>query len=504
MKKLKKLIPIILIVVMLFSGCSSAASSTGTAEEASAVPAVALSAVVSSTSAIVVDSEFTTKDLTVDYDDSTATHVTLNGTSIQVTGDGAAASDGTLTISAAGTYVVTGELSDGQIIVDVGDEDKVRIILNGVTINCSHSAPIYVKNADKVFITLNENTENTLTDGSEYVQTDDNTVDGVIFSKADLTINGEGNLNITANYKHAIVSKNDLVITGGTYNITAVSDGLSGKDCVKIKDGSFNITTSDGQGITSKNDEDTTKGYAYIAGGTITINDCYEGIEGTAIVVEGGTIDITAQDDGFNSASASTTESSTGDAMGPGGGAMGNDENCYLSIAGGTITVNAQGDGLDSNGNVYISGGTVTVCGPTNGGNGAMDYNGIADVSGGTVVIVGSTGMAQGFSDTSTQYSLLYNLTSVCAAGTEVTLTDADGNEIVSYTPDKEYQSVVISTSDLEEGATYTLTCGDQTADIQLTSVVTSNGSTGMGMGGDRPSKGEMGGPGQGNMPQPE
>ena len=114
--------------------------------------------------------------------------------------------------------------------------------------------------------------------------------------------------------------------------------------------------------------------------------------------------------------------------------------------------------------------------------------------------------MAQGFSDTSTQYSLLYNLTSVCAAGTEVTLTDADGNEILSYTPDKEYQSVVISTSDLEEGATYTLTCGDQTADIQLTSVVTSNGSSGMGtgMGGDRPSKGEMGGPGQGNMPQPE
>ena len=176
---------------------------------------------------------------------------------------------------------------------------------------------------------------------------------------------------------------------------------------------------------------------------------------------------------------------------------MGNDANCYLSIAGGTITVNAGGDGLDSNGSMYISGGTITVSGPTDGGNGALDYNGTADVSGGTVLVAGSTGMAQGFSDTSTQYSLLYNLTSVCAAGTKVTLTDADGNVVASYTPDKEYQSVVISTPDLKSGATYTLTCGSQTADIQLTSVVTSNGNTGMGQGmGNRPQKGGPGGTG--------
>ena len=319
MKKLKTLIPILLIAAMLFTGCSSAATSTSTTTDsasASTAAAVALSAVVSSTSAIVVDPEFTTRDLKVDYVDSEATHITLDGSNIKVTGDGASAADGTLTISAAGTYVISGKLTDGQIVVDAGDSDKVTIILNGVTINCSDSAPVYVKNADKVFITLNEGTENTLTDGSQYVQTDDNTVDGVIFSKADLTINGAGTLNITANYKHGIVSKNDLVITGGTYNITAVSDGLNGKDCVKIKDGTFNITTSDGQGITSKNDKDTTKGYVYIAGGTITIHNSYEGIEGTAIIIEGGTIDITAKDDGFNSASASTTENSSGDRHG--------------------------------------------------------------------------------------------------------------------------------------------------------------------------------------------
>lgn len=165
---------------------------------------------------------------------------------------------------------------------------------------------------------------------------------------------------------------------------------------------------------------------------------------------------------------------------------MENDTNVYVSIAGGTINVNASGDGLDSNGNLYISGGNITVSGPTNNGNGALDYNGTADITDGTIVAAGSTGMAQGFSDSSTQCSLLYNLTSACAAGTEIKLTDASGNIIVSYTPDKTYQSVVISSSALVQGSTYTLICGSQTVDIPLTSVVTSNGQTG------------MGGPGQG------
>ena len=488
-KRLKKFLPVILIITILLTGCTSA--NAGTNEDATSAAgtnsSAILSAVVSPTSEIVVDPEFTANDLKVDYEDSSATHIALDGSDIQVTGDGASVSDGVLTIRAAGTYVVTGKLSDGQILVNAEDTDKVRLILNGVTIHCSDDAPIYVKNADKVFITLNENTVNTLTDGSEYVQSDDNTVDGVIFSKADLTINGAGTLNITANYKHAIVSKNDLVITGGTLNITAVKNALSGKDCVKIKDGILNISSISGKGITSKNDKDTTKGYIYISGGTITITNSTEGIEGTAIIVEGGTIDLSTQDDGFNAASASTaTETSAGAQRGGSGrpGGSENDTNCYLSIAGGTITVNASGDGLDSNGSIYISGGIINVSGPTANNNGSLDYNNTADITGGTIIVAGSAGMAQGFSDTSSQYSLLYNFTSTCAAGTEITLTDVNGNVIVTYTPDKEYQSVVISTPDLEKGATYTLTSGSQTADMELTAMVTSNGATGMGMGG--------------------
>ncbi|URN84553.1 carbohydrate-binding domain-containing protein [Acetobacterium wieringae] len=484
MKRLKRMIPFLLVIMVFLGGCSSNSQTTtaeSTAEAVTETTAV-LSAVVSPTSTVVVDPEFTDRDLETSYDDATAVQVTLDGSTIQVTGDGATASNGVLTITKEGTYVVTGNLSDGQIVVAAADTDKIQIVLNGATINCADNAPIYVKSANKVFITLAANTVNTLTDGSAYVQTDDNTVDGVIFSKADLTLNGEGTLNITANYKDAIVSKDDLVITGGTYTINAAKNGLSAKDAVKIKDGTITITAPNGKAITSQNDEDATKGYVYIAGGTIKITNSNEGIEGTAIVVEGGTIDLISKDDGFNAASPGAAETESG---GRGAG-MEADSNAYLSIAGGTIFVNASGDGLDSNGNVYISGGTVEVSGPTNNGNGALDYNGTADVSGGTVVIAGSTGMAQSFSETSTQASLLYNLTSSCAAGTEIKLTDASGKTVVSYTPDKTYQSVVISTPDLVQGSTYTLICGSQTVEIPLTGMVTSNGQTG------------MGGPGQG------
>lgn len=444
-------------------------------------------AIASPTSTIAVDKEFSNRELDASYDDSTATHAVFDGTTIQVTGTGATAENGILTITTEGTYVLTGNLSEGQIRVETTDSEKVQLVLNGVTIHNSSSAAIYLKSADKVFITLANGTINTLTDGTEYIQTDDNTVDGVIFSKADLAINGSGTLNITANYKHGIVSKDDLVITDGTFNITSVKAGLSGKDAIKIKDGIFYISSTDGKGITSKNDSDTTKGYVYIAGGTFNIANCTEGIEGTAIVIEGGNIDVTATDDGLNAASETTTDSETTEtAQMPngGGGMIAADTNAYISIADGTISLNAAGDGIDSNGNLYVSGGTLYVDGPTSDGDGAMDYDGTADVSGGTIVIVGSSGMAQSFSNTSTQASILYNLTSKLEVGTEVSLKDADGKVLVAYTTEKAYQSVIISTPEMSIGSTYTLTAGSQSFEIEQTAIVTSNGNTGGGTGG--------------------
>ncbi|MGB4661565.1 MAG: carbohydrate-binding domain-containing protein [Mobilitalea sp.] len=554
--KITSIIGMILITTMIFTGCAGTASTEATSSTDSetltttalAGAAVTTSYTTSDTSEVVVDTEFSAKDLEVGYEDTTAVNITLNGTSIEVDGEGASADDSILTISEEGTYVITGTLNDGQIVVEAADTDKVQIVLNGATITNSDGAAIYIKTADKVFITLEEGTENTLTDGTEYIQTDDNTVDGVIFSMSDLTINGDGTLNITGNYKHGIASKDDLIITGGTINVTALKDALNGQDCVKIKDGVLTLSAESGNGIQSKNGDDTTKGYVYICGGIITVTNSTEGIEGTAIIIEDGTVNITASDDGFNASSgtssaseeAATTEAATTStattstattstatdttsdttisdttsdttisdtttdtatfdfAKQDQGGMQGTDTNCYISISGGTLTIDAEGDGIDSNGSLYISGGTTYVSGPSESMNGGLDYSSTADITGGTVIITGTSQMAQGFSDTSSQYSLLYNLTSSCAAGTEVVLTDAEGNVIASVTPDKEYQSVVISTPDLAQDATYTLTCGDQTAEITLASVVTSNGQTemgGFGGGGDRPSgeKGERG-----------
>lgn len=445
---------------------------------------------ISANSKVVVDTEFTETDLEVGYEELEATYIIFNDDTndtssegiIKVNGDGATVEDNILKITDEGVYVVTGKLNNGQILIEANQNAKIQLVLNGVNITCDNNAPIYIKSADKVFITLNEGTINSLTDGTQYIQTDDNTVDGVIFSKADLTINGAGTLNIEGNYKHGILSKDELVITGGIYNITTVKDALNGKDCVKIKDGTFTLKSIQGNGIQSKNDEDETKGYVYIAGGNIDIVNCQEGIEGTAILIIDGTINITAMDDGLNAASgtASSTENE-------GFGARGFEENdsCYILISGGTMNVDASGDGIDTNGSLYITGGTTYVSGPANSGNGGLDYSRTADITGGTVVITGSTGMVQAFSNTSTQYSLLYNLSSTCNAGSEVKLTDADGNIIVSYVPNKKYQSVVISTPDMVQNEIYILTADDQSAQITLSDIVTSNSTQGInGFGG--------------------
>ncbi|RDU24495.1 carbohydrate-binding domain-containing protein [Anaerosacchariphilus polymeriproducens] len=494
----KKYVIITTIIATLLTGCGSKQSSGTTTSSTNSVTDSSTSSSTTSTTAtamslstsqVVIDKEFSDRDLDSSYDDSNAVHITLNDSSIEADSEsGLTIAQNTLTITKEGTYVISGTLNDGNIIVDADDTAKIQIVLNGVTITSSDYAPIYVKTADKVFITLAENTDNSLTDGSEYVQTDDTSVDGVIFSKADLTLNGNGTLNITGNYKHGIASKDDLIITSGTYNITAVKDGLNGKDAVKVKDGTITISVTDGDGIQSKNGDDSTKGYVYICDGTINIKNSQEGIEGTAILIENGTIDIVANDDGINATSESKGD---GDFGGKGGGTFENDTNVYLSISGGTITIDASGDGIDSNGSVIISGGTTIVNGPTNSGNAGFDYNGTADISGGTILVAGSAGMAQGFSDTSTQYSILYNFSSVSEAGTEVSLTDADGNKIYSYTPTKQYQSIVISTPDLKKDATYTLTSGSQSEEITLSSVITSGGEQSVGgHGGDQGGRG--------------
>lgn len=198
-----------------------------------------------------------------------------------------------ITITKEGTYVLYGALSEGQIVVDA-DSAKVQLVLDNADITCASSAAIYVKNADKTFITLAEGSENILMNTAEYETIDDNNIDAVIFSKDDLTLNGKGTLTINSEYGHGIVSKDDLKLVGGTYNITAENHALSGKDSVRIAEGTYNLTSGK-DGIHSENADDDEKGFVYIASGDFTIESTGDGIDASYVVqIDDGAFDITA------------------------------------------------------------------------------------------------------------------------------------------------------------------------------------------------------------------
>ena len=282
-----------------------------------------------------IDTEFTDREKSGSYKVSEAVKITLNKTTATVSGSGAKADGSTITITEEGVYIVSGTLEDGQIIVDASDSDKVQIVLDGVHINCETNAAIYVREADKVFITLAENSSNTLGGGNEYTQIDDNTVDGVIFSKSDLVCNGTGSLTIEADYKHGIVSKDDLVITGGTYKIAAADNGITAKDQLKILDGSFDIDAAN-SAVKAKNADNAELGNIYIAGGIFTIEAEQDGFHATgSIVVDDGTITVNSGDDGFH-AELDTV------------------------IHGGTILVEKSNEGLEGK-RVVVNGGDITV-----------------------------------------------------------------------------------------------------------------------------------------------
>lgn len=211
----------------------------------------------------------------------------------KVASSGVSISGNIITISKEGTYVLSGALSEGQIIVDA-DSAKVQLVLDNADITCASSAAIYVKNADKTFITLAEGSENILMNTAEYETIDDNNIDAVIFSKDDLTLNGKGTLTINSEYGHGIVSKDDLKLVGGTYNITAENHALSGKDSVRIAAGTYNLTSGK-DGIHSENADDDQKGFVYIASGDFTIESTGDGIDASYVVqIDDGAFDITA------------------------------------------------------------------------------------------------------------------------------------------------------------------------------------------------------------------
>lgn len=408
-----------------------------------------------------------------------ATTITLKGDTAALSGPGAYANGGSVTITAAGYYDVTGTLTDGSLIVDAGKNAKVFIRLNGVYITCADDAAIRVNQADKVFLTLAEGTENTVTSGESYSEASlaDKT-DGAIFSHDDLTINGSGSLTVTAAYKHGIAANDSLRITGGSITVTAPADTIHVNDALRITGASLTLTAGD--------DAIHSDTFIAILGGSITVTDCYEGIEAPEILIEDGDITVTATDDGINACGTETAEGNLPS----------------VTINGGTVTLlNPSGrdaDGIDSNGNIDIGGGLVYISLVGDGSNCALDYDsengGVCRINGGTVVACGGSSMLETMSENSAQPSILY-AGATQAAGTEIALQDSSGQTLLTYAAPNSFSAVLVSCPAMQIGSTYTLTLGDTAREITLEQVAATYGVTGgMGsMGGDM---GGQGGPG--------
>jgi hypothetical protein len=255
----------------------------------------------SSMISVVYDSD----DLDSSLNSAGMSYIALEGDSITLDGSGAVVEGSTVTITSAGTYSISGTLNDGQIKVDTQDKEVVKLVLNGVDIACSTSAPTYIISAEKTVITLAEGTDNRITDGDSYVFEDaaSDEPNAAIFSHDDLTINGDGSLTVEANYNNGIQSKDDLKIISGNINVSAINDGIKGRDSIAVRDGNITVNAG-GDGLQSTNDGDAEKGYIAIEAGTLNITAGLDGMQAeTNLAISGGNITISSGGGSTNSSS---------------------------------------------------------------------------------------------------------------------------------------------------------------------------------------------------------
>ena len=362
------------------------------------------------TEAVSASGLFTDRDLDAGYDESKSAVIQLNGTSAACSSDAVKISGGNVTITDEGTYILSGTLDDGMIIVDAGKSDKTQLVLDGVTIHSQTCAPIYIRQADKVFLTLAPGSTNTLSNGGTFTAIDENNIDAVIFSKDDLTLNGSGILIVTSPAGHGIVSKDSLKITGGIYDINCASHGLAGKDDVCIVNADFTIVSGK-DGIHSENDDDTL-GFIWLQSGTFDISAEGDGISAASYLqIEDGSFQITAGGGSVN-ATAPSSESwgsfmgggRHGDGM-MGGGMMGGapgqpseaedtadstsmkgiKAGAALTINGGVFTIDTADDAVHSNDSMTVSGGTFEIASGDDGFHADVTLT----VTGGTIRITG-------------------------------------------------------------------------------------------------------------------
>ena len=369
------IIAVLLAALLLFTACAG----TEAAEEATADETVSPEDATDAAESISDN----------DAAESGEVEIWLEGATARAASDAVSVSGSTVTISGEGTYVLSGSLDNGSVIVDAGKEDKVQLILNGVSVTSEDFAALYVASADKVTVTLAEGTVNTLANGGSFTAVDESNVDAVIFSRDDLELEGAGTLIITSPAGHGIVGKDDLTVSDGNYEISAADTAIKANDSLEIAGGSFTLTAG-ADGLHAENNDDESLGSIYIGGGSFSINagddgvhattvlqidggtieiTAAEGLEATCITINGGDISIAASDDGVNAARKSSLYSPT------------------VEINGGNVTIvmgAGDTDGVDSNGDIVINGGTVNVT-----GNSTFDYDGTGVINGGTVIVNG-------------------------------------------------------------------------------------------------------------------
>lgn len=514
---------------------------------------------------------FSSNDRNGSYEeDEVEAVITLEKDTASVSGNGAYVLEGDVYITGAGKYLVTGTLTDGRIIIDAYSSSKVWLILQGADISCADDAAIIVEQAEKVFLTLAEGTENVVTGADSY---NDQAVEeehtGAIFSRDDLTINGSGSLTVSAGYMHGIVSKDDLVIAGGNITVTAAKDALKANKNIGIAGSQICLTAGDdglmvnkdegvlyvesgsieivsgGDGVNSLGDvmiaggeltidagDDGIHSDAQISvtGGTILIRQCYEGLEAVTVDISGGEITVYPTDDGINANGGSgdffgmgggpgmdgRQENAEGESDGraPGGRSAGEEsdgesageespgespgqspgeqaspsesesmktvsEDSWVRISGGVLTIiNENGndaDGIDSNGDIYITGGTIRISLIGNGMNCAIDYGsesgGICEISGGVIAAAGGSGMNEPFSDSSTQCSVLYHCSEPTDPDTTVRVLNEEGAELLCYEVPCSFSSIYLSFPEMVQGGTYTVIVGEEETEITTDSV---------------------------------
>jgi hypothetical protein len=504
-------------------------------------------------------------DTAESWDDQTAVRISFDGDTVDISGDGATLSNGILILDRAGTYVLNGTWNSGQVRIDAGKEDTVRLILNGVSIHCPDNAPLYAPQAGKVIITLVKDTENTLSDGNDYTYSDGEAeLDAALYVQDSLTINGRGSLSVTAGFKNGILSKDDLLIedgiisvtaadvgirgrdslkisggkitvdakgdalqsnngddpekgritlTGGTYNLTSMKDGIQAESSLTISGGDYTLHTggvtpaqdsirpedwqidkssadAPGKGLKAETNISVTGGTfrlyclddavnangkitiqegifdiatrddglradksVEISGGKLTFLTCNDGIDTADIVISGGTVNVNALDNGFNSSAGTAGESSSGE----------NDQGSSVRLTGGDTIIKAVGDGINSSGSVTLEGGTLFISGSDGGESCAVDFTGSFLVTGGSLAASGCTGMVKAPGSDSKQPSLIIAFSALMKAGSKVDLKDDSEKTVLTCTPEQDFQALLLSAPGLAEGKSYTLTVNGET-----------------------------------------